>query len=82
MSDQMIAIFPAPNGRIDDYTDTSQLNLPNLKSNNTLCRYYNRVLLAPQHVYNIVCIPFTYAVVPTVLACIPIHFDPYLTKYT
>jgi hypothetical protein len=21
MSDQMIAIFPAPNGRVDDYTD-------------------------------------------------------------
>ncbi len=47
----MIAIFPAPNGPVDDYTDrphNSIYNLPNLNSNNTLCRYYNRALLAPQ----------------------------------
>ncbi len=43
MSHQMIAIFPAPNGRVDDYTDTdrphnSQAYLPKLITNSN---YHN-----------------------------------------
>ncbi len=47
----MIAIFPAPNERVDDYTDRPHNSIYQtliLITPSVNCKYYDRVLLAPQ----------------------------------